>query len=83
MKLSNGLTKGAPTAVVMGLFCLGAGLQMYAMRNTEMTLTYIIVLGFEAITATTIGALFLQEGLTLKKLLGVAIVVIGIALLRA
>ena len=83
MKLSRGLTQGGPTALVMGLFCLGAGLQMYAMRNTEMTITYIIVLGFEAITAMTIGALFLNEAISLTRLVGVLIVVAGIAVLRA
>lgn len=83
MKLSHGLTKGGPIALVMGLFCLGAGLQMYAMRNTEMTITYIMVLGFEAITAMTIGALFLNEGLTLTRVLGVFIVIVGVILLRA
>lgn len=83
MKLSHGLTKGGPTALVMGLFCLGAGLQMYAMRNTEMTITYIMVLGFEAITAMTIGALFLNEGLTMTRVLGALVIVLGIILLRA
>ncbi|NUM44612.1 MAG: hypothetical protein HUU38_07880 [Anaerolineales bacterium] len=82
MKLSQGLTKGGPTSIVMILFCLGAGLQMYAMRQTEMTATYIIVLGFEAITALSIGALFLHEGLTMTKLLGVLIVAVGVAVLR-
>lgn len=83
MKLSEGLTKSGPIAAVLALFCLGAGLQMVAMRNTEMTVTYIIVLGLEAITATAIGVLLLNEGFTVSKFLGVLIVVVGIALLRA
>jgi small multidrug resistance pump/quaternary ammonium compound-resistance protein SugE len=83
MKLSDGLNRGGPMTAVMILFCLGAGLQMYAMRNTEMTITYVIVLGFEAITATAIGALLLHETFSLTKFLGVLVVVLGVALLRA
>jgi multidrug transporter EmrE-like cation transporter len=82
MKLSEGLTKGLPTTLVFGLFCLGALLQTIAMRHTEMTVTYIVVLGVEAITALLLGWLFLGEGLTLVKLAGVLLVVIGVVVLR-
>ncbi len=82
MKLSEGLTKGLPTALVFGLFCLGALLQTVAMRHTEMTVTYIVVLGVEAITALILGWLFLGEGLTLMQLAGVLLVVIGVVVLR-
>ena len=82
MKLSDGLTRGGAAVAVIGLFCLGACLQMIAMRHSEMTVNYIIVLGFEAITALTVGIFFLKEGLSLTRLLGVLIVIIGVALLR-
>jgi multidrug transporter EmrE-like cation transporter len=82
MKLSQGLTKAGATGAVMALFCLGACLQMYAMRQSEMTSNYIIVLGLEAITALSIGIFFLNEGITWPKLIGVCIVVVGVAFLR-
>lgn len=45
MKLSNGFSQMMPTVFVFMLFCLGAGLQTWAMRNEQMTVTYIVTLG--------------------------------------
>lgn len=83
MKLSEGLTKGGPTTLVLGLFCLGALLQAVAMRHAEMTITYIAVLGLEAIASLLLGLFFLGEGVTLTKLLGVLLVGIGVIVLRS
>jgi multidrug transporter EmrE-like cation transporter len=82
MKLSHGLTNLGPTTMVFILFALGAGLQTLAMRGSTMVATYIIVLGLEASTAFILGALFLQEPISLLKLGGIIVVVIGIAILR-
>lgn len=82
MKLSDGLTKAGPTTLVLGLFCLGALLQTIAMRHAEMTITYIMVLGLEAIASLLLGLLFLGEGITLMKLIGVLLVGIGVVVLR-
>lgn len=82
MKLSDGLTKGGPTTLVLGLFCLGALLQTIAMRHAEMTITYIMVLGLEALASLLLGLLFLGEGITLMKLIGLLLVGIGVVVLR-
>lgn len=83
MKLSEGLTKVGPTALVLGLFCLGALLQTVAMRHTELSVSYIVVLGLEAVTALLLGLLLLGEGVTLVKVVGVLLVVVGIVILRS
>lgn len=82
MKLSDGLTKGGPTVLVFGLFAFGALLQAIAMRQGEMSVSYIVVLGLEAITALLLGLFFLGEGVTLVKLVGIFLVCIGILVLR-
>ena len=82
MKLSAGLTEFRPTVLVFAFFVLGAGLQTIAMRGQQMAVTYIVVLGFEAITAFSLGVLFLKESSSLTKLAGVSLVLIGIVLLR-
>src|SRR5262249_14720655 len=51
MKLSAGLTHFRPTALMFIFFSIGAVLQTVAMSGEEMSITYIVVLGFEAITA--------------------------------
>lgn len=83
MKLSDGLTKGGPTVLVFSLFCLGALLQTIAMRQGEMSVSYILVLGLEAITALLLGLFFLGEGMTLVKVVGIGLVVTGIVVLRS
>ena len=83
MKLSDGLTHGVPTVLVLVLFGGGALLQTIAMRSSQMTITYTIVLGIEAITALALGLLLLGEGVTPLKLVGVGLVCLGIVVLRA
>lgn len=83
MKLSEGLTRGGPTALVLTLFALGALLQTIAMRHSTMSITYTIVLGIEAITALLLGVFLLGEGVTLMKVAGIGLVCLGIVILRS
>jgi multidrug transporter EmrE-like cation transporter len=82
MKLSAGLTHFRPTLLVFAFFLAGAGLQTIAMRGQQMAMTYIVVLGLEAITAFSLGVLFLKEGSSLPKLAGMAMILAGIVVLR-
>jgi multidrug transporter EmrE-like cation transporter len=82
MKLSDGLRQPAPTAAVFALFMAGAALQTVAMRREPMTVTYVIVLGLEAVVAYLLGACLLGEGTSVSKVGGIGLVVAGIVLLR-
>src|SRR5215813_3513447 len=82
MKLSAGLTHLRPTLLMFGFFSVGAVLQTVAMRGEQMAITYIVVLGFEAITALAVSMILLNESATPSKIAGVALVVAGIVLLR-
>ena len=82
MKQSAGLTQLRPTLLVFALFVLGAGLQTLAMRGQQMAVTYIVVLGLEAVTAFSLGVFFLHEGSSMTKLAGVGLVLAGIVTLR-
>ena len=83
MKLSEGLTRGGPSLIVLALFGLGASLQMIAMRQSEMSSTYIIVLGIEAVTAFLLGMVLLNEDVTPTKLAGVLLIAGGVLALRS
>ena len=83
MKLSAGLTQFRPTVLVFAFFLIGAILQTLAMRGQQMAVTYIVVLGLEAITAFSLGVFFLRESSSLTKLAGVGLVLIGIVVLRS
>jgi multidrug transporter EmrE-like cation transporter len=53
------------------------------MRNESMTVTYVIVLGLEAVIAYLLGTLALQEPTGLSKVTGIVLIVAGIALLKS
>ena len=82
MKLSSGLTRIGPSLLVFTLFAIGAASQTIAMRDESMGVTYVVVLGLEAITAFLLGIVLLDERSSPGRLAGLALVVGGIVLLR-
>jgi small multidrug resistance pump len=82
MKQSDGLTVLPPTLSMFGLFLLGAAMQTLAMRQAEMGMTYVVILGLEAVIALTLGWLILGETLSLLKVSGVFLICLGIVILR-
>jgi multidrug transporter EmrE-like cation transporter len=74
MKLSAGLTHLRPTSLMFGFFSVGTVLQTVAMRGEQMAITYIVVLGFEAIAAFALSVFLLNEGSSPSKFAGVALV---------
>lgn len=82
MKQSAGLTHLRPTVLMFAFFSVGAVFQTVAMRGEEMAITYIAVLGFEAITAFAVSVFLLNESSSLPKFAGVGLVLAGIVLLR-
>lgn len=82
MKFSDGLTKIPASAAVFVLFCAGAACQAIAMKRAEMGVAYIFVLGVEAIAAYVLSVAVLGEKATGTKLVALALIVGGIALLE-
>ena len=82
MKASAGLTEFRPTLLVFVFFIVGATLQTIAMRGQQMVVTYIVVLGLEAISAYCLGVFFMKEVSSVARLTGVALVLAGIVVLR-
>ena len=82
MKLSAGLTRPAPTATFIFLFVAGAVIQALAMRRSDLGVTYVFVLGLEAIVTVLLSAWLLHESYSFQRIAAIALVIIGIALLR-
>ena len=61
MKLSDGLTKFWPTMIVFALFVTGAALQTLAMKREDLAVTYLVVVGLEAMLAFLFGVLVFSE----------------------
>lgn len=82
MKYSQGLTQTLPTLGLTALFSTGALIQARAMRYEDLGSSYVVVLGLEALLAIALGALLFGEQLSARAAAGIALVVIGIVLLR-
>jgi small multidrug resistance pump len=83
MKYADGLRNLNPSILVFLLFVLGAALQIVAMRGTDLSVTYLVVLGLEAVLSFTLGLVIFKESVTLLKVVGALIVVLGIIVLRS
>lgn len=82
MKYADGVQDRTFAAAYVALFGVGAVLQAQAMRGAELGVTYILVLGLEAVLAFTLGVTLFGESATPRKVAAVTLTVIGIALLR-
>jgi multidrug transporter EmrE-like cation transporter len=82
MKYADDLTHLVPSLVVFGLFGFGAALQTLAMRGSTLSVTYLVVLGLEAVITSGLGVLVFHEGHSLVKVGGGVLMVLGAMLLR-
>lgn len=83
MHHSEGLSKFIPSLMVYVTFLLGASFQTLATHQSGMGLTYILVLGLEAVIAVLFSAFLLKEGYSALKLVGIFLVTIGVVFLRS
>jgi quaternary ammonium compound-resistance protein SugE len=82
MKWSAGVTRPGPAAAFFGLFLAGAALQALAMRETDLGVAYIFVLGLEAVLASVFSAFLFEERWPADRIVAVVLIVAGIVLLR-
>ncbi|HUR33197.1 MAG TPA: SMR family transporter [Vicinamibacterales bacterium] len=82
MKQSDGVTRVLPTLGFLALFASGAILQALGMKQADMGVSYVFVLGVEAIAAVILSWLVLHEHYPVSRLAAMALVVIGVAWLR-
>lgn len=82
MKQSAGATRGLPTLAFVLLFVAGSVLQAVAMRKSDMGVSYVFVLGVEAVAAVALSAVVLREPWTASRVAAVIVVLAGIAWLR-
>jgi multidrug transporter EmrE-like cation transporter len=82
MKLSQGMSRPAPTAAFLALFIAGAALQALGMRRDDFSVAYIFVLGLEVVVTVLFSVFYLHEALPLSRLAAVLLVIAGIGWLR-
>ena len=82
MKASVGMTRLAPTLLFFLLFATGAAFQALALREADLGVAYLVVLGLEAVLAAALGVVVYAEPVSAAKCLGVLAVVLGVVLLH-
>ena len=82
MKASLGLTRVWPSVLMGLLFLTGAALQALVMRQQDMSVTYISVLGLESLLAFACGALIFGEAISALRLCAIVLIVAGVMLLH-
>lgn len=83
MKFSAGFTHLVPSLFVYLCFIAGASLQNVAMRQADLGVTYIFVLGMESVLALLFGILLFKESYSLLRLVGISLIVAGMIFLRS
>jgi small multidrug resistance pump/quaternary ammonium compound-resistance protein SugE len=82
MKLSNGMSRPAPTAAFLMLFVVGATFQALGMRRTDLVVSYIFVLGAEAVVAVLLSALYLHERYPPSRVAAILVILVGMLWLK-
>src|SRR5216117_2389067 len=82
MKQSVGLSRPGPTAAFLTLFLGSATLQALGMKHADLGVSYIFVLGVEAVVTVLLSLFYLHEACTPSRMAAIAVVVIGLAWLR-
>ncbi len=82
MKLSLGLTRPLPSVLAFCVVIPGIYLQTLAMRQTQLSISYFLVIGFEAILAFAFGMWLFDERLSSQKLMGLGLILLGTLFLQ-
>jgi multidrug transporter EmrE-like cation transporter len=82
MKASAGFSRLWPSLAVVSLFVLGAFLLTQAVRVSGLATAYTFGLGVEALIAILVGVYYFGERLTPTKLIGVLLIIAGVAGVR-
>jgi multidrug transporter EmrE-like cation transporter len=83
MKLSAGFSEFLPSVMVYVCFLVGATLQTFLLNQSHMGISYILVLGLEAVSALMFSLILFRESYSIVTMVGIFLVVMGTALLRA
>ena len=82
MKLSQGFTRGAPTAVTVLVMLASFALLSISMKTLPLGTAYTVWTGIGAVGAFVVGVVVLGEPLTTARVLAAALIVAGLSLMK-
>ena len=82
MKLSQGFTRGMPTAVTVLVMLASFALLSISMRTLPLGTAYTVWTGIGGVGAFVVGVVVLGEPLTIARVLAAALIVAGLAIMK-
>jgi small multidrug resistance pump len=82
MKLSEGFSKVLPTIFVFVFYALSIGALSLALNRIEVSVAYAVWSGMGTALVAVVGMLVFKEPVTAAKLGGLALIVVGVAILN-
>ena len=82
MKLSQGFTRGGPTAVTVLAMLASFALLSISMKTLPLGTAYTVWTGFGAVGAFVVGVVVLGEPLTIGRVVAAALIVAGLSVMK-
>jgi quaternary ammonium compound-resistance protein SugE len=82
MKLSQGFTRGTPTAVTILVMVASFALLSISMKTLPLGTAYTVWTGIGAAGAFVVGVVVLGEPLTIARVLAAALIVAGLTIMK-
>ena len=82
MKQSDGFTRIVPSVITLVAMVASVVLLSFSMRTLPLGTAYTIWTGIGAVGAFIVGAVFLQEHVSLWRVLAAGLIIAGIVLMR-
>jgi quaternary ammonium compound-resistance protein SugE len=82
MKLSQGFTRGGPTAATLLAMVASFALLSISMKTLPLGTAYAVWTGIGSVGAFVVGVVVLGEPLTTGRVLGCALILAGLGVLR-
>jgi quaternary ammonium compound-resistance protein SugE len=82
MKLSQGFTRGAPTAVTVVAMLASFALLSISMKTLPLGTAYMVWTGIGAVGAFVVGVVVLGEPLTIGRVAAAALILAGLSVMK-
>src|SRR5687768_2825565 len=82
MKLSQGFTRGAPTAVTVVAMLASFALLSISMKTLPLGTAYMVWTGIGAVGAFVVGVVVLGEPLTIGRVTAAALILAGLSVMK-
>lgn len=82
MKVSQGLSRLIPSVLMFAMYAISFIFMAFALKKLEVSTAYAIWSGLGTAVIAAIGIVWFQESLSVAKVIGTVLVIVGVVLLN-